>query len=290
MTAVHPDDRGQFMTAWYEGATAHFFEVECRIRNMEQPEYRWFRGRATPILGAQGRVAEWLGTFTDVNDLRNLQGRQEVLLAELQHRVRNIMAVIRNIAARTAENSGDVEDYAARLKGRLEAFARTQVLLTRQAGVGVDLQTMVRDELMNQATEVGQVDIRGPDVRLSAKATEVLTLAVHELATNAIKYGALSKSAGLVRIRWDLHTDGGEQLLTFRWTESGTKIGDTTLRRKGFGTELIEQRVPYELNGSGKLEILPDGVQAVIAFPLRRGDSILQTDARTARPPVGSDA
>lgn len=285
MTAVHPDDRGQFATAWYEGANAHFFEVECRIRNMDQPDYHWFRGRATPILDAQGRVAEWLGTFTDVNDLRTLQGRQEVLLAELQHRVRNIMAVIRSVAARTAENSADVTDYAARLKGRLEAFARTQVLLTREAGVGVDLGTMVRDELVTQTAEAGQVDIDGPEVRLSAKATEVLTLAVHELATNAVKYGALSTAAGKVQVRWALDHAGRENLLTFRWKESGVAISGTTPRRKGFGTELVERRVPYELSGSGQLDVLPDGVQAVISFPLRRGDSILQTDVASVRPP-----
>ena len=285
MRAVHPDDRGQFANAWYEGANAHFFEVECRIRNLDQPDYHWFRGRATPILDAQGRVAEWLGTFTDVNDLRTLQGRQEVLLAELQHRVRNIMAVIRSVAARTAENSADVTDYAVRLKGRLEAFARTQVLLTREAGAGVDLRTMVQDELVTQTAEAGQVDIDGPEVRLSAKATEVLTLAVHELATNAVKYGALSTAAGKVQVRWALDHAGRDSLLTFRWKESGVAISGTTPRRKGFGTELVERRVPYELSGSGQLDVLPDGVQAVISFPLRRGDSILQTDVASVRPP-----
>ena len=285
MTAVHPDDRGQFMTAWYEGATAHFFEVECRVRHVDKPDYHWFRGRATPILDAQGRVAEWLGTFTDVNDLRTLQGRQEVLLAELQHRVRNIMAVIRSIAARTAENCTDVGDYAARLRGRLEAFARTQVLLTREAGVGVDLGTMVRDELLTQTAEAGQLDIEGPEVRLSAKATEVLTLAVHELATNAVKYGALSGAGGVVRVRWEMDPADPESLLTFRWTESGLDLGSQAPRRRGFGTELVEQRVPYELSGFGRLDILPDGVEAVIAFPLRRGDSILQTGVGSVRLP-----
>ena len=126
LAAVHPDDRDAVMTAWYEGTGSHVFEVECRIRNMDNPRYRWFRGRATALLDDRGRVTEWLGTFTDVDDLRALQGRQEVLLAELQHRVRNIMAVIRTVAARTAENSTTVADYAARMKGRLEALARTQ--------------------------------------------------------------------------------------------------------------------------------------------------------------------
>ena len=288
LAAVHPDDREALMTAWYAAANSHVFEVECRIRNMERVGYRWFRGRATPLLDPQGQVVEWLGTFTDVHDMRVLQGRQEVLLAELQHRVRNIMAVIRTVAARTAENSATVADYAARLGGRLEAFARTQVILTRHAGVGVDLEEMVRDELMAQTTQGGQVDIGGPHVRLSAKAAEVLTLAVHELATNAVKHGALSRPDGSVRVRWDVANDGGEMLLTLGWTETGTGVRLTEPLRKGFGTELIEQRVPYELNGTGRLDILPEGMEAVISFLLRPGDSILQTDAGSVRSPHGS--
>ncbi len=284
LRAVHPDDRDAVMTAWYEGAGSHLFEVECRIRNMDELQYRWFRGRATALLNAKGQVTEWLGTFTDVDDLRALQGRQEVLLAELQHRVRNIMALIRTIAARTAENSMTVEDYASRLKGRLEALARTQVILTRQAGVGVDLETMVRDELLAQTSQAGQVDIGGPEVSLSAKAAEVLTLALHELATNAVKYGALSTAGGSVRVGWELQGEkDGNHVLIMRWTESGAKLGSAKPRRKGFGTELIEGRVPYELQGSGQLAFLPNGIEAVISFPLHAGDSILQTDARSVR-------
>ncbi|RYF24001.1 MAG: PAS domain S-box protein [Oxalobacteraceae bacterium] len=288
LAAVHPDDRNALTTAWYEAANSHVFEVECRIRHVERMDYRWFRGRATPLLDPQGHVVEWLGTFTDVNDMRVLQGRQEVLLAELQHRVRNIMAVIRTVAARTAENSATVLDFAARLGGRLEAFARTQVILTRHAGVGVDLEGMVRDELLAQTTQSEQVDMEGPRVSLSAKAAEVLTLAVHELATNAVKHGALSRPDDSVRIHWGLDNESGETLLTLRWTETGTAVSATKPLRKGFGTELIEQRVPYELNGTGRLDLLPEGVAAVISFPLRPGDSILQTDAGTARSPNGS--
>jgi len=285
LAAVHPDDRNAIMTAWYDALNSRVYEVECRIRNVEHSDYRWFRGRATPLLDPQGSVVEWLGTFTDVNDMRALQGRQEVLLAELQHRVRNIMAVIRTIAARTAENSPTVSDYAVRLKGRLEALARTQVMLTRQAGVGVDLKTMVQDELLSQSSQGAQVDIDGPPVILSAKAAEVLTLAVHELATNAVKYGALSRQNGTVQVRWHLDNEEDELLLTLCWTESGMNMDISESGRRGFGTELIEGRVPYELNGTGRLQILPDGAQAVISFPLRPGDSILQTDAKSARLP-----
>ncbi len=282
LAAVHPDDRDAMMTAWHDAAETRVLELECRLRHVERTDYRWFREQATALVDGSGRVSEWLGTFTDVDDLRNLQERQGVLLAELQHRVRNILAVIRSIAARTAESSDTVDDYAMHLEGRLGSLARTQVILTRQPGGGVDLEMMVREELLAQAAQEGQVDVAGPGVTLSAKAAEILTLAVHELATNAVKYGALSEPKGSVLVRWEVEAIGAEPWLTLRWTEAGVRVAAKAPRREGFGTDLIEQRVPYELEGSGRMEFAPGGVRAVITFPLRRGGSVLQTDARAA--------
>ncbi len=280
LAAVHPDDRDAVMTAWHEGATAHTFEVECRLRHVEGGAYRWFSGRATALLDGSSRITEWLGTFTDVDDLRALQDRQGVLLAELQHRVRNILAVIRSIAARTAESTETAEDYAMHLEGRLASLARTQVLLTRAPGSGVDLELMVREELLAQAAQADQIEVEGPDIGLSPKAAEILTLAVHELATNAAKYGALSASTGMVKVSWEVQPGDEEDMLTLRWSETGVRVAATAPRREGFGTELIQERVPYELDGRGEIEFLPGGVRAVISFPLRRGGSVLQTGAR----------
>ncbi len=290
LAAIHPDDRDQVMTAWHDGDRERTFAVECRVRHVDGSAYRWFSGRATPLVDSRDRVTEWLGTFTDVDDLRALQERQEVLLAELQHRVRNILAVIRSIAARTAGNSETVEDYAAHLEGRLASLARTQVILTREPGGGVDLEMMLREEMLAQAAQESQIDVAGPEVRLSAKAAEILTLAVHELATNSVKYGALSQPRGAVQVRWELDRDEGETWLTLRWTETGVQMAAAAPRRTGFGSELIEQRVPYELEGSGRIDFLPGGVRAEITFPLRRGDSVLQTDARMIRSALGSEA
>src|SRR3712207_9087536 len=112
-----------------------------------------------------------------------------MLLAELQHRVRNTLAVVRSIARRTGETSDTVEDYAMHLDGRLNAFARTQAMVTRNPSAGVDLETLVAEELNSyHAREGGQLRISGPPLRLCTKAAETFSLAVHELATNAVKY------------------------------------------------------------------------------------------------------
>ena len=286
LAAVHPDDRDPVMTTWHEAASAQRFEIECRLRHVERQGYRWFRGQAKALLDGAGRIAEWLGTFTDVDDLRSLQERQGVLLAELQHRVRNILAVIRSIAARTAETTETAEDYAMHLEGRLASLARTQGLLTREPGGGVDLEMMVREELLAQASQFAQVDVEGPDVTLSPKAAEILTLAVHELATNAIKYGALSASKGVVTVRWEVQPRDGERWLILRWTESGVGVAAAAPRREGFGSELIQRRVPYELEGHGLIEFLPGGVRATVSFPLRGGDSVLRTYTPATLPAV----
>ena len=281
LAAVHPADREAVQAAWVAAAEQKLFEAECRIRKAGTSEYRWFQGRATPRFDADGKFVEWLGTFTDVHDLRGLQEHQRVLLAELQHRVRNILAVIRAVASRTAQSSDTVEDFASHLDGRLASLARTQVILTRSAAGSVDLEAMVREELLAQAAQEAQVDITGPDVELSAKAAEVLSLAIHELTTNALKYGALASPEGRIKITWKRRRRDKVEWLTFDWTESGVSVAVAAPRRSGFGTELIEQRVPYELRGEGQLRLVPGGLRCEIAFPLTPGRSVLATDSAT---------
>jgi two-component sensor histidine kinase/CheY-like chemotaxis protein len=217
-----------------------------------------------------------------VTEAKQSAEHQAVLLAELQHRVRNIMAMIRAITARTGETAGSIEDYADLIRGRLMALARTQTLLTRAANAGVEFATIVNDELGAQAQHPGQYELSGPRITLSPKAAEVMALAVHELATNALKYGALSIANGHVHATWRLVRRGETPWLSFDWSERGTPVRagrQMQMARRGFGTELIEERIPYELRGHGQLSIGPKGAQCHLEFPLTSGASILGTDA-----------
>lgn len=278
LDCVHADDREAAMAAWSHAVEQGGFSVEYRLRRADG-SYRWFSTRARAVRDDNGDIVEWLGTSTDVQGHRQLQERQHILLAELQHRVRNIMAMIRSVARRTADGPNDVEDYVEHFEGRINAMARTQTLLTRAPGAGVDLQNLIRDELEAQAAKPQHYTCRGPDVALSAKAAEVLTLAIHELATNAVKYGALGIPDGLVNIGWMTEQRAGQTWLCLDWTELRVTLPTDVGHRKGFGTELVTRRVPYELKGRGTMEFRSTGLHAKMEFPLVPGHSILQTDA-----------
>jgi two-component system CheB/CheR fusion protein len=209
-----------------------------------------------------------------VDELRRLQEHQKLLLAELQHRVRNMLAVVRSIARRTASTSESVEDYSMHFDGRLNAFARTQAVVTRAPAAGVDLEYLIVEELLAHAAHEGeQVSIAGPEIRLRPKAAETLGLAMHELTTNAVKYGALSTPGGRLAITWRLQDMEGQQPetasrahLVLEWVESG--VVPLPPRRRGFGTELIERMLNYEFGAEAALAFGPDGARCTIDLPL----------------------
>ena len=266
---VHPDDRETARAAWARARLTGAFEVDYRLRHVRDRRYRWFTSRATPVRDDQGQLVEWLGTSTDIDDLRRLQGHQQLLVGELQHRVRNSLAVIRSIARRTAVTSDTVEDFGMHLDGRLASFARTQAAVTRDPAGGVDLGTIVVDELLAHVAREGeQAHVDGPEVRLQPKPGETLALAFHELTTNAVKYGALSVAGGNIRVSWRVEADHtGQTWLAISWDES--RPGDRLAppRRRGFGTELLEDTLSYDLEAETLLLFRPTGLLCTISIP-----------------------
>jgi two-component system CheB/CheR fusion protein len=170
-----------------------------------------------------------------------------------------------------------VDEYAAHLDGRLGAFARTQAAVTRDPEAGVDLEFLLADELMAyHAREGERVHISGPALRLQPKAAETLSLAIHELATNAVKYGALSQPSGSVDINWRFDESASPPELIFDWQEKGGPQVKPP-KRSGFGTEILERTLAFELKGRTSLLFNPAGIHFSIVVPLSRG--ILQSPA-----------
>ncbi len=203
----------------------------------------------SPIMTGEGiRV---LAAVTDITERKRAQETERLLSAELQHRTRNLFAVIQSLVMRTLRGSPELEAARNGLVGRLQALARNDARLTNSDWTGAKLEDVIRSEL-GHVTD--RARITGPEIVLTPAAAQNFALAVHELATNAAKYGSLSTQSGEIRIGWDvIVADGSGETLRFRWEESGGPPVAAPQRR-GFGTSLLEAtigkgRVDYEVEG-----------------------------------------
>ena len=288
LDAILPEDREAARAAWDNAYKRDVLEFEARILHHAEHRHRHFRTRALPVHDQNGEILEWLGTSTDVDDLLQLQEQQEVLVQELQHRTRNLMAVVHAVTMRTIKESPTLDKFKACIDDRLQALARVQGLLARRGrGMRVPFDLLLREELSAHVTldEGGrgdQVDISGPrDVSLRSATVQTLALAVHELATNAVKYGALSGSVGRLTITWDVRIDDdGIRHLLVDWRESGVEMpgSDVPPRGSGYGRELIERALPYQLGAKTSYMFEADGVHCTIEMALPPNDASLEKD------------
>jgi two-component sensor histidine kinase len=219
-------------------------------------------------------VHNWLGSAAEAEGVRGSDRRHWLVVAELEHRVRNLLGLVRSLVRRTAETRVTAEDFSAHLEGRICALARTQGLLMRQTGEGVELAELVDAELIAHAARDGRVESAGPPVRLRAKAAETLSLALHELMTNAVKYGALASPDGRLAITWRRDLDREDPCVRLEWRESGVPVPAATPQHRGFGRDLIERTVPYELLGATRFSFEPDGIRCIIDIPITPGNVV----------------
>ena len=274
LAAIHPDNRESSMAAWNDAPRTRVFEVECRIGNVEEKQYRWFQARAVPLLDADGRIVEWLGTSTDVDDLRRLQESQAVMVAELQHRTRNLIAVVRSIAEQTMGTTDTLALFRDKFNDRIAALSRVQNLLSRADQAPITIGALVRTELdaLGAATMPDRVSLSGPEVPLRNATVQTLALALHELATNAVKYGALMTENGRLAVSWRSYKQDGDGLrLGLEWTETGgdgRPAANGPAPGGGYGRELIENALPYALGAWTSYQLSEDGVRCSIDLPL----------------------
>ena len=276
LQAVHDDDRVAARDAWTGAAQRGGFEVEMRLRRAEDGAFRWFQVRTIPVKNDQGAIVEWIGTSTDIDDLRDLRERQGVLVAELQHRTRNLIGVVRQMAQKTARGSADLDDFRERFRERLDALARVQGLLSRlNEHDRVTFDELIRTELAAHGAEAGpdeRVMLDGPaGVRLRSTTVQTLAMALHELATNAVKYGALGQPEARLAINWHMAEEEGDQpWLHVDWRETGVSMPTAmeTAQGGGQGRELIERALPYQLAARTTYRLEPDGVHCTIAMPV----------------------
>ncbi len=274
IAALHPDDREDAKAAWARASRSERLSMESRIRASDGG-YRWFQTRAMPMLDDEGRIIEWLGTSTDIDELRTLQDEQGILVAELQHRTRNLLGVVQSIAQQTLKSSGSLDDFGPRFGDRLRALSRVQGLLSRAESEPITIGALLRLELdaLGADSTCERVVLTGPEVPLRRSSVQTLALALHELATNALKHGALATDTGRLSVVWQVtHTEGAGRRLSLEWVEEGAAMGSENRLRveTGYGRELIERALPYSLGATTRFELLPEGVRCSIALPLAR--------------------
>lgn len=197
--------------------------------------------------------------------LRASEQREAHLRRELEHRVRNVLAVSRSVLARTMANATSVEDARSHLSGRLDALARYQGRTAAMLGADFDLEAMIWDELLAVASAGdSRIAVSGPSTRIAPRVAEVIALALHELATNSVKFGVLAgpSAGGRLEIEWTVRA--GE--IALYWIESGVPIVSSEPLESGFGQEYIEQALPYQLGATTSFEIVPGGMRCRMLF------------------------
>lgn len=226
-------------------------------------QYCWFLSRASAQRDAAGTIGNWFGTATDITQQRDAERRIEVLMMEVNHRSKNLLSVVQSMARRTAATT---EDFIPRLEQRIAALAANQDVLVQRNWSAVPLRELVEAQLMFLEQADAQTELNGPDVVIQPGTAEALSMTLHELATNADKYGAYSVPGGKVRISWDLGGTGKDEEFVLRWTESG---GPPVAQngQPGFGTRIIRDVPSGRLRGEVETEYAPQGFRFTLRCP-----------------------
>jgi two-component system CheB/CheR fusion protein len=265
---THPDDMPvylQRLQALLAGGPP--FRIEKRYLRPDGSEV-WVDNSVSALIGPDGKPERVLAVLQDISERRRAAEHQQLLLGELNHRVKNTLASVQAIAVQTLAAAPSVDIFKTAFLERLHALSNTHNLLSSEAWNGVDLREIVLAELAPYLRDgSSRATVAGAGLTLEPKVALALSMALHELATNAGKYGALSEPQGCVVAEWDTRVVDGQTWLRMQWTERGGPAV-TPPTRRGFGTRLINEGLAFELGGEVTLAFEPEGVTCRIDVPL----------------------
>lgn len=221
----------------------------------------------SPLHDKTGKVIGASKVARDITEKKRTEELQRLLLGELNHRVKNTLAIVQSIATQTLRRAASPEEFAKSFSGRVQALARAHTLFTRDAWRGADVADIVREQVMDDENEL-RISCAGPSIVLDPQTALSLSMILHELGTNARKYGALSVSGGRLSVEWELR----DKDLTLRWVERDGPLVHPPLRQ-GFGTMLIERGLKAH-DGETKIRYEPDGVACDIRLPAPKNAQI----------------
>ena len=265
---VHPDDFDRCLRT-YVGAfdARQTFSMEYRLRRHDG-EYRWVLDNGIPLWEPAGEFAGYIGSCIDITERKQTEDHKSLLVSELDHRVKNTLACVAAISEQTRATSNSMDEFLEVLRGRIRSLANTHARLSLNRWRGVDLAELVHGELAPCMRD-GNALIDGPAIDVSADSVQTIAIVLHELTTNAAKYGALSNYSGRISVRWHWQPKGEAcDGLVFEWSETG---GPPVVvpSAPGYGTSVIRDLIPYELGGTVDYILAADGVRCKFAIPAK---------------------
>jgi PAS domain S-box-containing protein len=220
------------------------------------------------VKDAEGKIAGVSAIYRDITTRRRAEAREKMLMAELDHRVKNVLSRVLMVVMSSRNGSSSIDEFTTSLKGRFNSMAAAHALLSQKGWNDVALEALVRNQLAPYATG-GNIAVCGTELSITPTAIQAMGMVLHELVTNAAKYGALSVPTGRVTVSWDRKPNGHAANLVFAWREfGGPPIA--VKAKSGYGTRLIRELVPHELKGTVDLEFATEGVSCTIEFPLEQ--------------------
>jgi PAS domain S-box-containing protein len=264
---ILPPDTASRVVALKKEALASNQSRQAEIAIEDGHGMRWQDLHIEPLRNEAGEVVGLTCAAVDVTERKEGEAHLRLLLRELTHRSKNLLAVIQAMARQTARQAGSITSFLSQFGARLQALAASHDILVRESWYGASVEELVRSQLSPYTEQAdGQVMIEGPDVALKPEAAQNLGLALHELAENAAKYGALSVSEGDISITWDRRDTERGQSLVLDWHERhGPRVKPR--RKQGFGSMVIERNLSRALDAEVTMEFDPDGLRCHIVIP-----------------------
>ncbi|MCB8819871.1 sensor histidine kinase [Microvirga rosea] len=266
---VHPEDAESVLKKMRAAVRGDgHYEDEYRIQ-LPDSEMRWLSAKGRVFFDAEDRPITFVGIFHDITERKRAESQQRFLLGELNHRVKNTLATVQSIASQTIRSAPDLSNFKASFEGRLMALSKTHDILTRSSWREANLRDIAEQELEPYRKKGDErVLLEGPRVRLSARYAINFGLVLHELVTNAVKYGALSSSSGIVELKWSVSVDErNRSMLRFSWKETGGPPTEIP-RRQGFGSRLIKRSIEGEMAGRMTIDFERSGIVYEFLIPL----------------------
>jgi PAS domain S-box-containing protein len=272
---THPDDVDPDREAFRKQVAGEleFYSMEKRFIRKDG-RVIWLSVRSSPVRDADNRLQYVVRVVQDITEHKASERRQKLLMDELNHRVKNTLATVQSLASQTARVAHTPAAFRERFEGRLIALSKAHDQLTMHHWESADLRELLSASLAPYAgAQSERVVLRGEDIELRPRAVLTLAMAMHELTTNAAKYGALSVPGGRIEIHWQsVHAGDRRPVLRIDWIEQGgPQVSDP--EQRGFGSKLIEGSIAAELGGTARLAFMPEGLRCEIVIPLDKASA-----------------